>query len=133
MKTWSANTKTETLKKFVRQEAERLEKEPFNPRSRRQLEDARNFLKMLGGCRYSMFGKISDLKKKISEDRQTLKDVYDSSALFFPGYQLTVFDVDVDIGDKERKELEMQRILIQKEIRWLHKCLGICHNKDYFK
>ena len=133
MKAWSANTKTETLKKFVRQEAERLEKEPFNPRSRRQLEDARHFLKMMGEYRYSALDKISDLKKKIAENRQKLKAVYDSSAPFFPGYQLTIFDVGVDIGDKERKELEMQRLLIQKEIRWLHKCLGICHNKDYFR
>ena len=33
----------------------------------------------------------------------------------------------------ENFTIKRQRDMIDQEIKWLHKCLGICHNKEYFR
>ena len=133
MQTWSVNASVKQLRDFVKLEIRRLESVPTTYRRARQLEDAKNFLKMLNEPQYRGIEKISQLNRKIADNRQKLKTIYNEGTRLLPGYQLAIFDVGVDIDEKEKEEIKRQRDMIDQEIKWLHKCLGICHNKEYFR
>ena len=133
MQTWSVTATVKKLRDFVKFEAERLESSPLNMRRARQLDDAVHFLRTLNLPQYRGTEKVAQLKKKFADNRQKLKEIYKSGDAFFPGYQLSIFDTYVDIDDRVKEELKFQREMLDQEIKWLHKCLGICHNKEYFR
>lgn len=126
-------TSVSKLKEFVSIEAERIESRTFTKRSIRQLTDARRFLDMLNEPRYANIKKVSDLKEMLVKERKKLKDISDSFDKCLPGYQLSLFK-DPDAMTEEQSEfIKAQKDLIDEKIHWLHKCLGICHNKEYFR
>lgn len=126
-------TLVRNLKRFVKNEAEKLQARPFTKRSLRQLTDARRFLDMLNEPKYANIEKISDLKKAITNERKKLQDISASFDKLLPGYQLSMFENLDSITDEQREYIRVQKILLDEEVHWLHKCLGICHNKEYFR
>lgn len=126
-------TSVKKLKEFVLGEAKRIESRPFTARSIRQLTDARRFLDMLNEPQYASIQKVSELKAKITKERKKLQDINDGFNKFLPGYQMSVFEDADATTEEQRKFIRAQKVLIEEEIHWLHKCLGICHNREYFR
>lgn len=126
-------TSVKKLKEFVLSEAKRIESRPFTVRSIRQLTDARRFLDMLDRPQYASIQNVSELKAKISEVRKELQDINAAFDKFLPGYQMSVFEDTDATTEEQRKFIRAQKVLIEEEIHWLHKCLGICHNREYFR
>lgn len=99
----------------------------------RQTKDATKFLDMISKPPYAKCKTVSDLKKKISEERNNLKSELVSLDRFMPGHQLTLFEDLETISDKEKEEISMRIISLKDEIHWLHKCLGMCSSRTYFR
>ena len=76
--------------------------------------------------------KISDLKKRIKIEREKLKERLVEIDYYMPGHQFTFFENPKETTEQEKKEIATEKIRLQKEIRWLHKCLGMCSNRNYF-
>lgn len=131
----SGNTKTLNLIAFINEEVATLKNNPINKRSMRQLVDADNFLKMLKAPPYCRTNTVSELKREISFKREELLTLIHQVEPALEGYQFTFEDIlDKDnISCNMQKELENNIKNWQEELRWLHKCLGICVNMDYFK
>lgn len=126
-------TSVKKLKEFVLSEATRIESRPFTVRSIRQLTDARRFLDMLDRPQYASIQNVSELKAKITEVRKELQDINVALDKFLPGYQMSLFENTDAITEEQRKFIKAQKALLNEEIHWLHKCLGICHNREYFR
>ncbi|MBR5227131.1 MAG: hypothetical protein IKV94_00615 [Clostridia bacterium] len=134
MEVWGGSTKIATLKQFVEAEVERLlDEKNITGRKKRQIHDGRQFLKMLTEEPYSKVTKISSLKKLISQRRKRIKNIIEDMDKVLPGYQLSFFETATNLSETETLIIEGERVNLNAELKWLHKCLGICHNKDYFK
>lgn len=133
MKIWSGSDSVKTLKDFVLSEVRRIESGTFNRRKIRQLADARNFLDMLSEPDYIVCERIIDLKRKIAQERKELQGICQSMNKYFPGYQLNFDDNDNEMSEENVRRIRSQKCLLEEKIHWLHKCLGICHNKEYFR
>lgn len=134
MEIWTGREKVEVLAKYVEDELERLSKEARQTyRVRRQISDGSKFLKMLKERPYSEVTKIRELKKLISQTRKKIQRIIADMEKFFPGYQLNVFESTPEIDIKDFEVLEREKDRLKGELKWLHKCLGICHNKEYFR
>ena len=105
----------------------------IHKRARRQLSDGENFLKMIGRLPYRGCKTISDLKKKISEEREKLKQEIVKLDVMLPGHQFSIFENPTEVTEKERIEVERKKKQLEQQVRWLHKCLGMCSNRNYFK
>lgn len=126
-------TSVKKLKEFVLSEIAKIESRPFTARSIRQLTDASRFLDMLNEPKYANIQKVSELKAKITKERKKLQDINNGFDKFLPGYQMSVFEETDATTEEQRKFIRAQKVLIEEEIHWLHKCLGICHNREYFR
>lgn len=122
-----------SLKDFVSKEASRIESRRYTLRSIRQLTDARRFLDMLEEPKYSSILKVSDLKKQIANERKKLQEISSFLAKFLPGKQGQLAEENVTVTADQLNYLKTQKFIVDEEIHWLHKCLGICHNKEYFR
>lgn len=126
-------TSVKKLKEFVSSEAKRIESRTFTIRSVRQLTDARRFLDMLNEPQYANVKKVSELKNMLTKERKKLQYISRSFDKFLPAYQLSLFESSDSVTDEQIRFIKVQKDLIDKKIHWLHKCLGICYNNEYFR
>lgn len=130
----NGNMKVANLVERVKEEIERLKDGSINPRTMRQLTDADNFLKMIRNPPYSRAVTVSELNKVISEKRAEIENLLAKADPFTAGHQFTFDDLNLKpVSEETKKELEKDKKEWEKERHWLHKCLGICKNKNYFK
>ena len=104
-----------------------------NPRVKRQLEQGQNFLDMISKPPYRYCTTISSLTKKISEQRQQLQARVLALDTNMPGHQFSLFETPQDVSEEKQEEIAKEQMWLDQEIKWLHKCLGMCKNRDYFK
>ena len=104
-----------------------------NKRVKRQLNDAKLFLEMICKAPYVNCRTVSKLKKKISEERSKLKEQVLSLDRFMPGHQFTLFEEITNSSEEERKQAKKEIENLNEQIHWLHKCLGMCSSRKYFK
>lgn len=105
----------------------------YTSRVERQLKDGERFLNMLNEPPYCNCKTVDELKQRISKKRNHLKKQLvelDESA---DGHQISMLEILDDITEIEKQERKIKIADLKDEIHWLHKCLGICKNKDYFK
>lgn len=101
-------------------------------RAKRRLEQGKNFLDMLANFPYASCETVSDLTQKISEERDKLKEKLAMMDANMPGHQISLFEVPQEVNDYQQQEIAREQMWLKQEIDWLHKCLGICKNRDYF-
>lgn len=105
----------------------------YMSRIERQLNDATKFLEMLNGYSYTSCKNVDELKRRISGRRNKLKQKLISLDVNQVGHQISIFDDVSVLTEEELNARETDINNLKEEIHWLHKCLGICQNKDYFK
>lgn len=134
MQVWTANLSVSELEIFVLNELNRLrQKSSKNKRAKRQIKDGERFLKLIHSFPYCKAQKIGHLKKLISSKRNELKIIVQDMSVGLPGYQVSLFDEERYFTPEQQRRIEEQKTIIDEEIVWLHKALGICGNKEYFK
>lgn len=104
-----------------------------NPRAKRQLEQGKNFLDMISKPPYRYCTTVSSLSKKISEQRDELKARILALDTNMPGHQFSLFEIPQNVTEERQEEIAKEQMWLKQEIVWLHKCLGMCKNRDYFK
>lgn len=104
-----------------------------NIRAKRQMEQGMNFLDMISKPPYASCNTVSDLMKQISEQRNTLKARMMALDTNMPGHQFSLFETPQDVSEEKQEEIAKEQMWLEQEIAWLHKCLGMCKNRDYFK
>lgn len=104
-----------------------------NPRVKRQLEQGSNFLDMISKPPYRYCTTVSSLTKKISEQRQKLQARVLALDTNMPGHQFSLFETPQEVTPEKQDEIAKEQMWLVQEIAWLHKCLGMCKNRDYFK
>ena len=110
-----------------------LEAGYLHKRAQLQLVDGARFIEMIKQPIYRQCKTVSDLKKKISEERNKLKDQLVQIDKYMPGHQFTLFEILEKKSPEEQREMEMEKERLLVQIRWMHKCLGMCSNRNYFK
>ena len=127
------NIRVYTLEKEIREALSKLRARPLTERSERQLVDGMKFLEMIKHTPYSRCTTVTSLKERIVKERNKLKEelveIDDKTA----GHQITIADIMDERTGKEKVKHEARVARLKEEIHWLHKCLGICKNTDYFK
>jgi hypothetical protein len=106
--------------------------ETCNPKVKRQLDQGYNFLDMISKPPYSQCSTVSTLTEKIKEERQKLQEKYQVLDVSMPGHQFSLFETIQEVSQEAQDRIAVEQMLIKQEIDWLHKCLGICKNRDYF-
>lgn len=129
----SGNTKVSTLKKEVENSISILTLGYINKRVERQLVDGAKFIAMISTPPYNKCKKVSKLKEIITEERKKLQVELKQADPYMVGHQFTIFENVKEVSPEEQLEILRHNEELKKEIHWLHKCLGICSNKDYFK
>lgn len=104
-----------------------------NIRAKRQMYQGMNFLDMISKPPYVSCVTVSNLMKKISEQRNNLKARVMALDTNMPGHQFSLFETPHDVSEEKQDEIAKEQMWLQEEIDWLHKCLGMCKNRDYFK
>lgn len=104
----------------------------YTSRVERQIRDGQRFLEMLDLSPYSRCKTVDELKQRISRTRNTLKIRLSELDPEADGHQLSMFEVLEEISEPERENRKKAIAELKDEIHWLHKCLGICKNRDYF-
>ena len=99
----------------------------------RKKSDGTRFLNMLREAPYSSCSTVGTLVKKISSKRNKLLEEYKSLEKYINGYQLSLFEDVAKNDELSFCEAKQNREKLEQEIKWLHKCLGICMNPAYFK
>lgn len=102
-------------------------------RAMRQEKDAMKFLNMLNESTYVKCQTVGELKKKISNERNKLKKQLVDLDIFAEGHQYSLFEDVVNLTPEKEKEMNIHLEKLNDEIHWLHKCLGMCSSRTYFK
>lgn len=129
----SGNMLVKNMKQEILDDVQRLGFVYPTKRVLRQSRDATKFLDMISKAPYTKCRTVSDLKKKISVERNKLKDEMVSLDRFMPGHQFTLFEDTECISEEEKREVALKITSLKDEIHWLHKCLGMCSSRTYFK
>jgi len=129
----NGNLSVTKMKKEIEQSMISLQLGYLHKRARRQLTDGAKFLNMIELPMYKSCLTVSSLKKKISEERERLKQQLLELDESMPGHQMTFFEVVKEVTTAEQTIKSKQIANLEFEVRWLHKCLGICSNRLYFK
>jgi hypothetical protein len=82
---------------------------------------------------YSRCKTVTSLKERIVKERNKLKEELVKIDMGSSGHQLSIFEMMDERTEEEKKRHEARVAKLKDEIHWLHKCLGICKNTDYFK
>jgi len=133
MEYWSANDRVIQITNFVKSEIYRLSLLPPNPRYLRQINDGKRFLKLMASTRYAHAKTISDLRKAISSRRVSLKKLIKELRQGLPGEQMSLFENEIELSDEEIEAKKISIESCEEEVRWLHKALGICSSRNYFR
>jgi len=104
-----------------------------NPRVKRQLDQGYNFLDMISKAPYRYCTTVSSLVKEISEQRHRLRARVIALDANMPGHQFSLFETPQPVTEDTQDEIAKEQMWLNQEIEWLHKCLGMCKNRDYFK
>jgi len=87
---------------------------------------------MLNESPYSNCKTVDELKQRISRKRNKLKEELKALDPTAEGHQISMFEVLGEISETERVKRDKAITELKEEIHWLHKCLGICKNRNYF-
>ena len=130
----SGNLSVINMKKEITESMELLKEGVLHKRAQRQLLDGAKFMEMIAKYPYVTCRTVSELKNKISQEREKLKSQVSEVEQFLPGYQLSLFETDAEsIAEEDEALFEAEKKRLDDEITWLHKCLGMCSNRNYFK
>ena len=129
----SGNMKVSRMKEEIAKQITILSLGYGHKRAKRQLEEGNNFLHMIEKRPYKDCETVGKLKQKISEERNKLKDKLAKLDVNMPGHQFSLFETPQDVTAYQQEEIAREQKWLEEEIRWLHKCLGMCSNRDYFK
>ena len=127
------NVRVYYLEREIREALNVLRARPLTERSERQLVDGAKFLEMIKHAPYSRYKIVSSLKERIVKERNKLKAELVKIDVESKGHQISIFEMLDERSEEEKKRHEARVAKLQDEIHWLHKCLGICKNTDYFK
>ena len=117
----------------IREALSSLKAKPLTERSERQLVDGAKFLEMIKHTPYSRCKTVTSLKERIFKERNKLKKELVKIDTESTGHQLSIYEMMDERTDEEKKKHVAKVEKLKEEIHWLHKCLGICKNADYFK
>lgn len=129
----SGNMKVSTMKTEIDKDIVLLEALSITKRRDRQIDDGKKFLEMISKAPYMYCRTVSQLKKKISEQRNKIKQDLMNMDRYMPGHQFSFFETAEDISVEDQKKLEKKKEECKQEMHWLHKCLGMCSSRNYFK
>ena len=104
-----------------------------NPRVKRQLEQGQNFLDMISKPPYRYCTTVSKLIDKLKEQREGLIARVAALDTNMPGHQFSLFETPQAVSEEKQEEIAKEQMWLNQEIEWLHKCMGMCKNRDYFK
>ena len=121
-----------TLKKEIKVKLDKLRNGYINERARRQLADGERFLEMTARHPYATCLKVSDLISTIKRERDKKKRTLEDLEKKVGNYQIPMFENYVGLSKEHTEQIKKQCQILEEEVRWLHKCLGICNNEDYF-
>ncbi len=127
------NIRVYYLEREIREALSKLRSRPLTERSERQLVDGAKFLEMIKHTPYSRCKTVTSLKERIVKERNKLKEELVKIDTGSSGHQLSIFEMMDERTEEEKKRHEARVAKLKDEIHWLHKCLGICKNTDYFK
>ena len=127
------NIRVYYLEREIREALSKLRARPLTERSERQLVDGAKFLEMIKHTPYSRCKTVTSLKERIVKERNKLKAELVKIDTGSSGHQLSIFEMMDERTEEEKKRHEARVAKLKDEIHWLHKCLGICKNTDYFK
>ena len=127
------NIRVYYLERQIREALSKLRNRPLTERSERQLVDGAKFLEMIKHTPYSRCKTVTSLKERIVKERNKLKEELVKIDTGSSGHQLSIFEMMDERTEEEKKRHEARVAKLKDEIHWLHKCLGICKNTDYFK
>ena len=128
----SGNMLVKNMRIEIIEDLNRLKRLYLSQRVQRQLMDGASFLDMISKPPYNNKRTVSDLKKKISSERNLLKEKLVSMNQYMEGHQFTMFEQVNETTIKEQKQLEKESERVKNQIHWLHKCLGMCSDRGYF-
>lgn len=98
-----------------------------------QLQEAYNFISMIEKPPYQGCATVGYLKHRIVEERNLLKDRLAKLEVNLPGYQFSLFEMPQPVSECQQEEIMREIQWLEGQIRWLHKCLGMASNRNYFK
>ena len=127
------NVRVYYLEREIREALNVLRVRPLTERSERQLVDGAKFLEMIKRAPYNRYKIVSSLKERIVKERNKLKAELVKIDVESKGHQISIFEMLDERSEEEKKRHEARVAKLKAEIHWLHKCLGICKNTDYFK
>ena len=127
------NIRVYYLEREIREALSSLKAKPLTERSERQLVDGAKFLEMIKHTPYSRCKTVTSLKERIFKERNKLKKELVKIDTESTGHQLSIYEMMDERTDEENKKHVAKVEKFKEEIHWLHKCLGICKNADYFK
>lgn len=128
----NGNMSVKKLRTEIDSELWKLENIYPSKRVTRQYQDGKKFLAMIGQAPYCSCKTLSELKRKIKSERNKIKEQIVSIDSLMPGHQFTFFESISEVTDTEKNEVTQTLGKLRAELRWLHKCLGICSNRSYF-
>ena len=129
----SGNLQVKKMKSEIEQDLIILQFGYLNTRTKRQLIDGKNFLEMISKAPYASYKTVGKLKKAISEERKALKERLAELDVYTVGHQFSFFEEATEVSEREKLEVKKEIDALKENIHWLHKCLGMCSNRDYFK
>lgn len=129
----NGNLGVEKMRREILESIEVLKTAPMSKRTERQLIDGDKFIKMIDTYPYYLCKTVSGLIKKIIYEREKTKYILSKTDKYSLNHQVTIFDTYEEIGEDEEKRILYERERLEEEIKWLHKCLGMCISRDYFK
>ena len=129
----SGNLKVKKLKEEIQSAVVMLKFSHITKRASRQIMDGTKFLEMIAKPPYKGCRTVSELKKKISEERNKLKAEVVKIDRYMPGHQMNIFETVEEITEEQQQKIEAKKKELEAEIHWLHKCLGMCSDRSYFK
>ena len=127
------NIRVYYLEREIREALSKLRSRPLTERSERQLVDGAKFLEMIKHTPYSRCKTVTSLKERIVKERNKLKEELVKIDTGSFGHQITIYEMLDERTDEEKVRHAAKVEKLKEEIHWLHKCLGICKNTDYFK
>ena len=127
------NIRVYYLEKEIRESLVSLRRKPLTERSERQLVDGAKFLEMIKHVPYSRCKTVASLKERIVKERNKLKEELVRIDTGTRGHQMSIYELMDERTEEEKKKHALKVEKLKEEIHWLHKCLGICKNADYFK
>lgn len=129
----SGNLSVTKMKQEIAECLTLLEIGRIHDREAGRLMDGYRFLEMIQNPPYANCRTVSELKKKISEERQKIKYRLKKYDKYKVNYQLSIFEAYEEPPEEEVMKKRMECESLEREAHWLHKCLGMCSSRKYFR